>query len=106
MIKGKNYEITTKNILGHEMIGLEMKVIDASDKSRIGIKGKVVDETKKTFTVLGKHAGSNLEKAEEKKFVLPKEECVFEFDLKGEKIIVNGKDITRRPEDRVKEWRN
>lgn len=106
MIKGKNYEITAKNILGHEIIGLGIKVIDASDLGRKGIEGIVVDETQKTFTVLGKHASGNLKGQKEKKFVLPKEECVFEFDLIGEKIIVNGKDIMRRPEDRVKEWRN
>ena len=104
MMKGKNYEITPKNILGHEMIGLEVKVAGASDSARIGIEGKIVDESKKTFTIVGKHAAAK--QGAEKEFVLPKEECIFEFDLKGEKAIINGKDIMKRPEDRAKEWRN
>lgn len=106
MIKGKNYEITAKNILGHEMIGLRMKVVGGSDESRKGIGGRVLDETLKTFIVLGGHQGEKAKEGKEKKYVLPKEECMFEFDLGGEKVTVSGKEIMKRPEDRAKEWRN
>jgi RNase P/RNase MRP subunit p29 len=43
---------------------------------------------------------------EEKKIVIPKKECEFEFYLgENERIIVNGKDFLRKPEERVKEFR-
>ncbi|MDD3083906.1 MAG: ribonuclease P protein subunit [Candidatus ainarchaeum sp.] len=88
MVKEKKYEINNKNILVHEMIGMNVKVIESSDKQRIGVKGKIIDETKNTFILEGKK-------------IIPKKECVFEFDI-GEKVIVNGKDILKRPEERLK----
>jgi ribonuclease P protein subunit POP4 len=35
-----------KNIVLHELIGLDAEVIDCRDRSQIGIKGKVINETK------------------------------------------------------------
>jgi ribonuclease P protein subunit POP4 len=99
-MKGKCYEITSKNILGHEIIGLNLKVIKSTDKAREGIKGVVVDETQNTFVVLGKH-GKN-----EKKFILPKKECEFEIDLEDEKVIFKGIDVLKKPEERVKDYKN
>ncbi len=104
MIKGKNYSITAENIKGHEMIGLEVLVKKSSDKSREGIIGKIVDETKNTFIVEGKHESPKGE-VKIKKFIMPKKECEFEFNLNGEKVIVKGIEIMRRPEERAKEWR-
>jgi ribonuclease P protein subunit POP4 len=94
MIKGKNYEITARNLLGHEMIGLEVKVVKSTDQKRIGVNGIIVEETQNTFEV----------KSGGKKIVLPKKECEFEFNLGEEKVIVNGAQIVKRPEDRAKEW--
>jgi len=96
MIKSKCYEITKENILGHEMIGLKLNVIKSTDPKRIGVKGIVVDETQNTFIIIQNG----------KEQTLPKKECVFEFDLNGEKVIVEGKKILRRSEDRTKEFRN
>ncbi|VVB76353.1 Ribonuclease P protein component 1 [uncultured archaeon] len=96
MIKGKNYEITAKNILGHEVIGLKVKVVKSTDEKRVGAKGIIVDETKNTFVV----------KCGKEKVTLPKNECEFEFDLDSEKVLVNGKEIMKRAEERAKEWKN
>jgi ribonuclease P protein subunit POP4 len=88
MIQGKRYEINKQNLKNHELIGLEVKVVDGSASERIGIKGIIKNETKNTFVLdNGK--------------ILPKKECVFEFDI-GEKVIVNGKDILKKGEDRIK----
>ena len=96
MIAGKGYKITTKNLLCHELLGLEAKVAESSDASREGTLGKVVKETKNTFV---------LETKEGEK-VLPKKECVFEFVLGKQKALVDGKKICLRPEERLKEfWR-
>jgi len=94
IMKGKNYEITKKNLKFHELIGLKVSVTKGSTE-RIGLKGTIVDETKQTFVIETK----NGEK------IVPKIESIFEFDIKG-KVILSGKDILKRPEDRVKEWRN
>ena len=95
MIKSKCYEITKENILGHEMIGLKLDVIKSTDPKRIGVEGIVVDETQNTFVIIQNG----------KEQILPKKECEFEFDLDGEKVIVEGKKILRRSEDRTKEFR-
>ena len=102
-MKQNKYEITKSNVLEHEMIGLQAKVIKSSDKSREGIEGKIVDETQFTFSLLGKHLSGK--KAVEEEFVIPKKECEIEFDLENEKVIVKGNDILKRPEDRVKDWK-
>ena len=99
-MKGKCYEITSKNILGHEMIGLNVKVVKSTDHAREGISGVVLDETLNTIIVLGTHGSKTNEK-----FVLPKKECEFEFDLENEKVMIKGNDVIKRPEDRVKEFR-
>ena len=43
--------INSNNIFYHELIGLELEVIDSSNKSLIGISGIVIDETKKTLKI-------------------------------------------------------
>ena len=95
MIKGNNYTIDEKNILAHEFIGLNVTVKGSTDSVRAGTKGIILDETMKTFTI-------RTEKGDK---IVPKAECVFEFDI-NEKVSVKGNEIIKRPEDRVKEWRN
>jgi len=91
-MKGKNYEITKQNIKNHELIGLNVCVSESSDPGRINLKGKVIDETKNTIVIL----------VGDKEKVVPKKECVFEFDI-DEKVKINGKEIIKKPEDRIKE---
>ncbi|MDD3159688.1 MAG: ribonuclease P protein subunit [Candidatus ainarchaeum sp.] len=91
MLKGKNYEINKENISNHELIGLKLKVVNSTDKKRIGLNGMVIDETKNTLKIL----------QGEKIVILPKIECDFEFDI-NELVVIKGKDILKRPEDRVK----
>ncbi len=43
--------ISSKNIFYHELIGLELKVVDSSNPSLIGLSGTVIDETKKTLLI-------------------------------------------------------
>ena len=101
MIKGKGYEITAKNFLAHEWCGLKVRVVESADPQRKGATGTVVKETQNTLTI----------DAKGKEKVMPKKECVFEFDLgkddegKEEKVVVKGTDVLKRPEDRTKELR-
>lgn len=65
-----------------------LKLLKAQTQKKIGINGKIIDETKNTFIL-------------ENKKIIPKKECIFEFDL-NEKIIVDGKMILKKPENRIK----
>ena len=96
MIKGKNYEISKENIFAHELIGLKTKIIGGTEKSRTGMKGYIVDETK-NLIILETDIGTKK---------IPKSESVFEIELGKEKATINGKRIVARPEDRIKlAWR-
>lgn len=78
-----------------EFIGLEVEVLDSTCASFIGLKGKVVDETRNTLKV---DAGGS-----EK--VVPKDCCEFLFREGTGTHRVSGKDIRFRPEDRIKKVR-
>ena len=90
MVKEKGYEINKDNITNHELIGLDVKIIESTHPLRIGQKGIILDETKNTFVLAdGK--------------VIPKSECVFEFSInEKERVIVDGKKLLKKPEDRLK----
>jgi len=77
------------NILKHELIGLFCEIVSASNKSQIGLKGKVIDETMKTIVIDdGKR--------------IPKQNSIFRISLGGKKIDIDGNYIIARPEDRIK----
>ncbi len=86
--------INSENIFYHELIGLKVKVFKSNNSSLIGIKGKVIDETKKTLKL-------ETEKDEEK--LIPKNVSIFHFTLpNGEHVEIDGKILVNRPEDRIK----
>ncbi len=85
--------IGPKNIVIHELIGLEVVVVNHSDPSLIGLRGRVVDETMKTL-VLETESGEK---------VVPKEYGVFCFKLPdGRWTFVRGEEILFRPWERTK----
>ncbi|MBX7076296.1 MAG: ribonuclease P protein subunit [Methanobacteriaceae archaeon] len=86
--------INSNNIFYHELIGLELEVIDSSNKSLIGISGIVIDETKKTLKI---------ETINNKEKLIQKDVSIFHFTLPdGLKVEINGKILLNRPEDRIK----
>ncbi|MFH1664013.1 MAG: ribonuclease P protein subunit [archaeon] len=92
----EKYRITEENILAHELNGLKAEVKKSSDKKKEKISGKVVKETKNLFVLETK-------KGEKR---IPKKETEIEFEVKGKKIKVKGKNIMFKPEDRIKMfWR-
>jgi len=81
------------NIIKHELIGLNIKVLQSTNKAIIGIKGKVVDETKNMFIIKSNDG--------EKK--VPKKENTFEVHLPdGNVVEVKGALLIGRPESRLK----
>ena len=91
------FMISSKNIFYHELIGLYCEVVDNSNKSFVGIRGKVIDETKKTFLI-----ETICEDGIEEKRI-PKDLSIFHFKLpNGNWIEIHGKILVSRPEDRIK----
>jgi ribonuclease P protein subunit POP4 len=85
--------ITEKNLVRHELIGLEVEIRKSTNKSQIGIKGRVVDETYNMLVI-------ETRKGEKK---VEKKSCVFVFKLpNGKKVEVEGWVLVGRPEDRIK----
>lgn len=85
--------ITPKNLVRHELIGLEVKIKESTDPTLKNLKGRVIDETYNTFKIeVGK-----------KEKIIPKKDCIFIFILPNKtKVQVEGKLLVGRPEDRIK----
>jgi ribonuclease P protein subunit POP4 len=79
-----------------EFIGKIVEIIESENKSLVGIKGRIVNETKNMFVI---ETGKG-EKKVQKKI------CKFRFSKEG--IVVDGEVINYRPEDRLvrrfKDW--
>ncbi len=83
-----------EEILQGELIGLMMEVEESSNKDMVGLRGRVVDETRNTFVI-------ETERKEEKR--IPKAGNVFIFSLEdGVRARVSGNMLIARPEDRIK----
>ena len=76
------------NLVKKEFIGSYIEVIDSKNKTLVGLKGKVVDETKFTLKINTTKGIKRLIKAH----VL----------LKIDNNLVKGDKIVGRPEDRIK----
>jgi len=85
--------ITPKNILRHELIGLDAKVVKDGNPCNVSIHGRVIDESRNTLLLQ--------QKKETKR--IAKETATFRFKLpNGTSVDVNGSALVGRPEDRVK----
>ncbi len=92
-------KLTPQNIMHHELIGLDTKVVESTNKSLIGIEGRIVDETKNLLVL------SN--DVREKK--IPKSCSSFIFTIppvEGKRYLpftlkVDGKLLLSQPENRI-----
>ena len=85
-------KISPKEILRHELIGLEVEVADSKNKNLVGIKGKITDETRNTLEV------DNTKK-------LAKDQVTIKVKKGNQTFVIDGNQIVGRPEDRVKKIR-
>ena len=44
-------KLTPRNIIHHELIGIDTRVVDSTNKSLIGTEGRIVNETKNMFVI-------------------------------------------------------
>jgi len=85
--------ITARNLLRHELIGLDVEVVRDRNPSNASIRGRVVDETRNTLLI----------RKGERERRIAKRTAVFRFSLPdGAAVDVEGPALVGRPEDRVK----
>jgi ribonuclease P protein subunit POP4 len=84
--------INARNILRHEIIGMDVLVVSASNSLHRGIAGKVIDETRNTL-IIRTSSGDKM---------IPKMHSCFRFRFEGgTKVDVDGSVLIIPPEKRV-----
>lgn len=88
-----NTKTQPKNFLLRSLlIGLEVEITEARCKGYIGLKGRIIDETKNTFLLENDRIRR-----------VPKKDVKFRFITSdGGRIEVSGSMLMHRPEDRIK----
>ena len=82
-----------ENILRHELIGLNVKVVRSPNRSLKGRSGLVVNESKNMLTLSRKG----------RKVLIPKSVATFRFKLADGRLVdVDGSRLLGRPESRLK----
>jgi len=85
----------TPAFVQNEFIGLSARVVKSTNPNYVGIKGKVINETRNTLVI----------RHENEDKVLVKNVAVFHFTMPDGTIVeADGNIIVGRPEDRVKKW--
>jgi ribonuclease P protein subunit POP4 len=83
----------TPEIVCHELIGTEAKIAKSTNRDCMGISGKIIDETRNTFTLLH----------EDRRRIIAKKSSIFHFKFSdGTKVEIDGRLLIGRPEDRLK----
>ena len=83
-----------KNIVLHELIGLDVEIINSSDRSQIGITGRIIDEGKNTFSVeTSKGIKTVVKKISTLKIAVP--------GIRNGSFVVEGTEIGFRPHERI-----
>lgn len=83
----------TADVIRYEFVGREVKVAESRQPSYVGVSGKVIGETRNTFTVLQKKGRKTL----------VKDLAIFHFRFPdGTVVEIDGKLLVSRSEDRLK----
>jgi ribonuclease P protein subunit POP4 len=85
--------INERNIISHELIGLEVEVTRDRNPYNINMRGRVVDETRNTLLV---NVNGKIKR-------IIKKGTTLRFFLSKDKIVeIDGGILVSRPEDRIK----
>jgi ribonuclease P protein subunit POP4 len=88
--------ITPENIINHELIGLDTKIIESTNNQIVGLGGKIMDETRSTFTIQTQNGLK----------MFPKEHSKWKFTINETQCVIDGSMISKRPEERLKVKKN
>jgi ribonuclease P protein subunit POP4 len=84
--------ISPQNVLSHELIGLDVLVLKASNPLHTGVSGRVIDETKHMLAI----------KTTQGIRLIPKRQSVFRLVLpQGRVVEINGSGLVLAPEKRT-----
>jgi ribonuclease P protein subunit POP4 len=84
--------ISKENILRHELIGLPVEVVHASNPAQQGIAGRIVDETRNTVVIETPRGMKRIEKAH----------ATFRLTVPdGTVVDVSGSALVSQPEKRI-----
>lgn len=84
--------ITAQNIVRHELIGLPVSVVDASNPTHRGVTGTIIDETRNMVFV---ETATGLKK-------IPKRRSIFRLQLPdGTVVDLDGSVLATQPEKRI-----
>jgi ribonuclease P protein subunit POP4 len=82
-----------ENILRHELIGLNVRIVSSPNRSIRGRNGLIVNESKNMLTLSKKG----------RKVLIPKSVSTFRFKLADGRVVeVDGNRLVGRPENRLK----
>lgn len=102
MVSSMPGNITARNLIQHELIGLQASIVATPDKTLQNINGRVIDETMNTLKI--EYSLDN----QLKTIIVPKNHTIFRFTIPGVKdddsrqVEIDGTLLTKRPEDRIK----
>lgn len=83
--------ISAKDILRVELIGKNIEIVESKNKSLLGLKGRIIDETKNAFIIMSNGKRKMVLKSHMKMIV----------KWQDKRILVDGKMLAKRPEDRI-----
>ncbi|MDD1720129.1 MAG: ribonuclease P protein component 1 [Methanoregulaceae archaeon] len=84
--------ITPQNVLRHELIGLGILVVSASNPTQVGVSGLVIDETRNMLVI---RSNVGLKR-------IAKNSAIFRFTLPdGTLVDVQGSALVNAPEKRI-----
>ncbi len=98
--------ITPDNIISHELIGLQARVVQSTNPTMAGLHGRIIDETKSMLVMCDTNKQAEYGAT---KYVA-KSTCRWEFTQSGwnddnngdnNHVIVDGADIVGRPYERI-----
>ena len=84
--------ITPENILAHEVIGLNATITESTDPAFVGLKGKIVFETKNMISIRSDSKTRQIAKAAAK---------TIEIQAQSGACFISGSSLIARPEDRI-----
>jgi ribonuclease P protein subunit POP4 len=84
--------ITGENILAHEIIGLNAKIVESSDPTIKGLEGTIVFETKNTISIRSGDRIRQIAKSAAK---------TIEIHAQTGACFISGPTLIARPEDRI-----
>ena len=84
--------MNVKDMAKRELIGLTAEIIDSKNKSNIGIKGTIVDETKETIVI----------DADQGRKTLFKNNITLKIESNNQTVLIEGNVLSGRPKERIK----